>query len=419
MARSLAGTRIRQRRRGLGISQKDLAAKADISASYLNLIEHNRRAIAGRVLNSLARELGISSRDLAEGPESALISSLQELSASSDGPLENIEDMVARFPNWSKRFAELSQTNQNQTRMIEALGDRLTHDPYLAESLHLMLSSITAIRSTSSLMRSVDNMPVEQGQRFNRNIHAESLRLSEAIQSLVAYFEQSDEAQLLPATPEEEFDDFWASLRPRLHELENETEIETALRDLKGPSRNLARRALQEHLQDAKALPADPFLKHAQEVDYAPDRLTEWAGTDLLQVFRRLSALPTKIEFGLIEIDGAGHIKTRRPLVDFPLPRHGSGCAIWPLYQALQQPGLPIRQDLVLPGGKSFRCFAVSLQTGQSGFGTPRILRAGMLIRPIETKQHGIEAGIVCKLCPRSQCKARSEAQIMAHTPTP
>lgn len=414
MARSLAGTRIRQRRRSLGLSQKDLAAKAEISASYLNLIEHNRRAIAGRVLNSLARELDIAIRELAEGPEATLIGTLQELSAGQGSGVENIEDLVARFPVWSKRLADLHEKSVQQSHTIEALGDRLTHDPYLSESLHLMLSSVTAIRSTASLMTSVDNMPQEQGKRFNHNIHTESLRLSDAIQSLVAYFDNSEDEQLLPVTPEEEFDRHWASIRPELAALDPDSDLSSLLADLKGPSHRLATAALEQYQSDAVALPSEPFLKHAAEVDYAPDQLAAWSGSDMLQVFRRLAALPTPIEFGLIEIDGAGHIKTRQPLPDFPLPRHGSGCAIWPLYQSLQQPGRPITTLLNLPGDKSFRCFALAQPKGTPAFGAARILEAGMLIRPSEAEPNAQAAGIVCKLCPRRDCLARSEPQIMA-----
>ena len=43
----LTGNRIRERRLVLGMKQADLAEAVGISASYLNLIEHNRRRIGG------------------------------------------------------------------------------------------------------------------------------------------------------------------------------------------------------------------------------------------------------------------------------------------------------------------------------------------------------------------------------------
>ena len=53
--RHMIGTRIRERRVLSGIRQNDLARRAGISPSYLNLIEHNRRRIGGKtLLNYLA-----------------------------------------------------------------------------------------------------------------------------------------------------------------------------------------------------------------------------------------------------------------------------------------------------------------------------------------------------------------------------
>lgn len=66
MPHSLIGTRIRQQRNRAGLSQTALARQAGISVSYLNLIEHNKRGIAGKILLSIARELGVPSSILTE-----------------------------------------------------------------------------------------------------------------------------------------------------------------------------------------------------------------------------------------------------------------------------------------------------------------------------------------------------------------
>ncbi len=45
---ALTGSRLRERRTALGLRQSDLAERAGISPSYLNLIEHNRRNVTPR-----------------------------------------------------------------------------------------------------------------------------------------------------------------------------------------------------------------------------------------------------------------------------------------------------------------------------------------------------------------------------------
>ena len=53
----LIGTRIRERRLSLGRRQTEVARHADISAAYLNLIEHNRRPVGEALLSRLAEAL--------------------------------------------------------------------------------------------------------------------------------------------------------------------------------------------------------------------------------------------------------------------------------------------------------------------------------------------------------------------------
>ena len=67
MKDSLTGTRIRERRSIKGIRQADLARQIGISASYLNLIEHNRRRIGGKLLIDIAQVLGVEPSMLSEG----------------------------------------------------------------------------------------------------------------------------------------------------------------------------------------------------------------------------------------------------------------------------------------------------------------------------------------------------------------
>ena len=50
----LTGSLIRERRLALSLRQGDVAQAVGISASYLNLIEHNKRKIGADVLEKLA-----------------------------------------------------------------------------------------------------------------------------------------------------------------------------------------------------------------------------------------------------------------------------------------------------------------------------------------------------------------------------
>ena len=72
------GARLRERRIAVGLKQAELAEMVGISASYLNLIEHNRRRIAGKLLINLASALNLDAGILSEGAQSSLVGRLKE-----------------------------------------------------------------------------------------------------------------------------------------------------------------------------------------------------------------------------------------------------------------------------------------------------------------------------------------------------
>ena len=53
------------------LSQAALAERLGISASYLNLLEHDRRSLTTALLLKLAQVLGLELRDLAAGADAA------------------------------------------------------------------------------------------------------------------------------------------------------------------------------------------------------------------------------------------------------------------------------------------------------------------------------------------------------------
>ena len=182
MARTLIGTRIRERRRAKKLTQTALAQTIGISASYLNLIEHNRRGIAGRTLLAIARELDLQPSDLAEGADASLINDLTE-TAKSDPQItpetDRIEEFVGRYPGWAKLLGSLSRSLQDQRQVLTAMTDQIAYDPFVSETMLEILSNITAIRSTAGILATADDIPSDIQQKFVKNLHNDSLRLSD------------------------------------------------------------------------------------------------------------------------------------------------------------------------------------------------------------------------------------------------
>ncbi|HID68176.1 MAG TPA: XRE family transcriptional regulator, partial [Roseibacterium sp.] len=188
----LTGSRIRERRLALRVKQGALAEVVGISPSYLNLIEHNHRKIGGKLLLALARALKVETAALTEGADAG-ISELLDAAAGALGNVpaetDRIDEMVARFPGWTALIAAQEARARSLEGQIEALRDRLAHDPALAEAMHEALSSVAAIRSTADiLVHEADLDPAWRG-RFHRNLHEEAERLSVRVTGLLAQFE--------------------------------------------------------------------------------------------------------------------------------------------------------------------------------------------------------------------------------------
>ena len=212
MARAPIGMRIRERRRSTGRTQAELAATVGISASYLNLIEHNKRQVGGALLRRLADALAVGIDYLDGAAERRLIQDLEEIAAdpaNADGETDtdNAADLVARHRPWASLIVNMHRANLDQTAALRALSDRLRQDPFLSDAVHGMLSNIAAIRSTSEILASVDDIPEDQQTRFHRNLAEESAKLSDVAQAMAGYFDRAPSRQG-SVTPAEEVDDF-------------------------------------------------------------------------------------------------------------------------------------------------------------------------------------------------------------------
>lgn len=224
MPTSAIGYRIRERRRALGATQADMARRAGISPSYLNLIEANKRAVGGALLARLARELELDVDALTGAVERRLSDDLRELPA--DPLFRQLEldpafadEVVARHPDWARAVLRVYRAYLDNNDTVAMLSDRLGRDPLLAEAVHRMLTHITAIRSSAEIVGEIENLDDSARRRFERTIYTESTLLSEAAQHLVSHFDQG-EATHRSLSAAEEVDDFIIAHRNWFPDLE-------------------------------------------------------------------------------------------------------------------------------------------------------------------------------------------------------
>lgn len=439
MQRSLLGTRIRERRRLKKLSQTALAQKAGISISYMNLIEHNHRGIAGRTLLAIAEALEVSSEELSEGADHALMTHLQEAAtfdADNQVELSRTEEFIGRFPGWAKLTETLFENVQSQNERLQALSDRLGRDPFLADAMHLMLSNITAIQSTSDILATTDDIPKPVADKFLDNMRTESTRLADTIVNLLAYFDEtrSDETQNQPNRGQSKLDGFWEGRQFFLPELEGDQKDQINIDDVlsnldfeANSEKDDVKISLHRYMDVTSKMPIDAFLDIAIQNNFEPITISQKLDIAIEDVFFRLAHLPDTYkdkqqpQFGLIECDGSGGVLFRKPLQMLSLPRKSSACPLWPLYRAISQPMQPIRTFIEPPTGESFLTYSYAYRPEAGNFNLPGTVKSAMIFTPdfqlfTPTQERksipSIQVGINCEVCPRDNCTARRSNSI-------
>ena len=429
---AFAGSRIRERRVALGLRQAEVALRAGISGSYLNLIEHNRRRIGGKVLLNIAAALEIEPGALAQGAEKRLLTSLRDAAIARpdvEVDLTHTEDFADRFTDWARLIsAQQSQITALQ-QTVSSLSDRLAHDPFLSEALHEVLSTVYAIRSTASILAEPGEMDQNWQRRFQTNVFQDSIRLATASQSLADYLDGDSDRVLDALSPLDELDSLLAKQSYHFAELEELPDWDASVADalLTGASaaaKILGMEYFQQYWRDAQMFRLAELGALVGEFGLDPVRIARQTELSLPLIFRRLASLPpdpNRPPVGLMICDGSGALLFKQPCDDFQAPRVGSACALWPLYGALTQIGVAARHQILHSGRPGalgaqnlFDTFSIAERVTSASFESVPVLRSTMLILRAEKPSvgHPLPIGSTCRLCNVQACPARREPSI-------
>lgn len=417
---ALTGTKLRDRRLAAGLRQADVAARAGISASYLNLIEHNRRKVTHEVMERLADALQIDRTALAEGKDAALVEDLRSAAArvGPEAEVDRVEEFVDRFPGWAGLLAALDARGRGLERAVEALNDRMTHDPHLSQSLHELLSSLSAVRAAAAILAETPDLDPAWAARFHANLHQDSERLAAGAEALVGFLDagQGIEEQGI-AAPQEEVEDWLQGRSWVLTDAELAAGLGAEIARLASTAaRSLAEAYVDRARADAAILPEGAFSAAVSELGPDPLALAERFATSPLVTMRRLAA-SAGTGIGLVTCDASGTLTFRKATTGFPLPRFGAACPLWPLYTALGHPmrACEARVQMAGQGDRRHRVVAWAETRHPRGLRGPELREAAMLILPDDgTGGTVLGIGSSCRVCPRADCPARREPSILA-----
>lgn len=429
VGQKLAGSRIRERRLDRGLRQAAVAETVGISASYLNLIEHNRRRIGGKLLTNIARVLEVEPALLIEGADTETLDGMRTAASvfGKDVEVARAEELAARYPGWATLIADQAQRIAALQAQVQALGDRMAHDPQLSGALHDVITAVSGIRSTAAILVGPEDLDADWQKRFHQNIHDDSLRLAASGEAIVALLAAPEADLAGAAAPTEQVWAWLAQTGFHVTALEDERETPQSICAAAGlgpAATSILLPYLTRYAADVAALPMGRFAKLARDTGYDPSQVALQTGARFDQVLRRLASLPAgegHPPIGLAQCDASGTLQVFKQIAGFALPRFGGTCPLWPVFSALARPEQPFQQDVVLPDGEEtrLRCFAVSNLQALPHLGAPPTATSTMIVvaHPPDHGPAPLPIGISCRICPRMGCESRREPALTGVAP--
>jgi predicted transcriptional regulator/transcriptional regulator with XRE-family HTH domain len=438
MSRPLIGRTVRRIRTERGMSQQALAVKLGISASYLNLIEHDQRGVTASLLIKLSEVLAVDLATLSGSAEKQSETQLREvfadpLLASDPVPEGEIESIAAGSPTAARAILALYRAFRvarddaggialpSGRRILvpteevrDFFNDQANHFPGLEAAAELLVAELAVSPSET-------NHAMAERLRRTHGITIQVVPLPGALRRYEADARRLLLSELLPR----ESRGFHLAFQLALVESRDAVEEVVAKA---APSTQeaaaLLRVACLNYIAGAVVMPYSAFLNAAAALRHDMDQLAARFGVSFEQACNRLCSLQRSGERGVpfffLRVDPAGNISKRFSAAGFPFARFGGTCPRWVTHTALFTPGTLQVQVARLPDGATFLCFARAVEGPANSWGEPRpvhVLAMGCDIGHadqivyadgLDLEKAVVGIGLSCRLCDRPDCRSRA-----------
>lgn len=449
------GPRVRRLREQLGWNQGQLAARLDISLSYVSQIEGNQRPVTAGVLLKLAEVFGNGVTQLSDEHDPQLLAELdaalrdRTLMREAPSPAQ-LSRIVEQAPELVEAFVALFQRHQRLQDEHGQLVDRVYGDQELGISARAWATPLPHEEVRDYLNRR--NNHLEDLDRLGESLaHDLALRSGQRAAPLrealtrrcgvgVSVLDAGDPPGMLRQYEPRRRR---LSLASHLNDAQQAFQLATqyALLAETGAveahlheagfadeaTRALARQGLAHYFAGAVLLPYDEFLAAARECRYDIELLQQRFQVSFETVCHRLSTLQRSgargVPFYFMRVDQAGNISKRQSATSFHFSRHGGACPLWNVHEAFASPGRILTQVVEMPDGSRFFGIARTIERlGGGGWQAPRKHFAiGLGCELTHARElayadgldlsgavRAVPIGPGCRICPREHCVQRA-----------
>jgi len=453
------GSKVRKLRTGRGLTQVDMATQLGISASYLNLIEHNQRPLTVPLLLKLGEQFGVNLQEFAQGDRGNLMADLTEVFGDAifeghEVKPSDLQDLISSSPALSGAIVALYRGYRVSQDEANTLADRLSDSGLLADAgaNQLPTEEVTDfLQSANNYFRELEeaaenlwrDAPLKIGGLEAGLIHylREALGVQVKVpstrdeQDIVRHFDPETKelllSEILPAHTRE------FQLAHQIGLLTQRTIFDRIMKDATLSSEDseaLCRVALANYFAGAVVMPYNELLDAAKALRYDVELLEQRFGTSFEQVCHRLTNLNAPgncgVPFHLVRVDMAGNVSKRFNGSGIRIARYGGACPRWNVHEAFLTPGMIRIQLSREVDGRTYFCIARSVRKAGGGFHVPQsrfaiglgceVGHAEELVYSdglsLENPEFLVPIGPGCRLCERLDCRQRAFPPIRHRT---
>ncbi len=448
---SLLGAKVRALRRQRNMSQVQLAERLGISPSYLNLIEHNRRAMPAPLLVKIAEIFDLDLKALSTEQDARTVAELMEVFGDpifeqDDVTTAEVRDLAAHAPTAARgvlklyhAFRESREAADNFAMKLSGRGDLTGVDA----------SRLPTEEVSDLVQRHMNHFPeMEEGaEALWRGARlrgddlqqglAHHLELAHGIQVHVERTADMGDA-IRRFDPEKRILYLSEVLRrgSRNFQLAYQIGLETQAAALdryasdpqltSDSARALARVVVANYFASAVLMPYGPFLEASRQERYDIDLLGHRFRASFEQTCHRLTTLRRPgaegVPFHFVRVDVAGNISKRFSASGLRFARFSGACPRWTLFQSFLTPGMMRTQLSQMPDGTTYFWVARTVNKEGGGYHSPRTLlaiaigcevsHARKLVYAdgvdLDSRQAVVPVGLTCRLCERTDCEQRA-----------
>jgi len=448
--KSRLGNKVRQLRRDRGWTQAQLAERLGISASYMNLIEHDQRPLTAQLLLKSAQAFNVELEAFTDDDEMQRANDLQEIFGD---PLFQEHALmtsdvreIASNPAMSRAVTTLYQAYREAADSMLALGGKLYDGGEFRgiDPAHLPAEEVSdVIQHNMNYFPELETAAEEldgeigfdRGDLFRsmtdylRDAHAVRVALvpAEVDRSAVRRFDAEQKTLYISEVLQPNSRNF--QVAHQIGRLVASSAIDAIVersRLTTGDSRTLCRVMLANYFASALIMPYEAFLTAAESLRYDIEILEHRFGASFEQVCHRLTTLRRPgnegVSFHFVRVDIAGNISKRFSGTGIRFSRFSGSCPRWDVHAAFLTPETIRTQLSKMPDGTAYFCIARTVRKSYGGYGSPSTLMAvGIGCDPREARKlvyadgvdlnnldAAVPIGTTCRLCERMDCEQRA-----------